>query len=119
MNTLPKIYLALAGLCTVLTPVSVLSAELDPGNRTVPVSLAGMDLTDPKGVEKVYTRVRNAAQSVCKNLHTLELGKRRAKWQRCVDDALARAIADINSPALTAYSATKSGKKPALLAQDR
>ena len=115
MNTRRNLFLALVALGTVLPLSPATSAELDPGVRTSPVSLTGIDLANPAGAETVYRRLNLAAQSVCRPLHTLELGKRRAKWDRCVTDAVARAVADINAPALTAYAKSKGGKKPAMV----
>ena len=115
MNISRNIGLALLAL-GMLAPLSpVLSAELDAGMNTQAVSLVGLDVNNSKHVPIVYTRLRVAAQSVCKNLQTLELGARHAKWQRCVQGALSRAIARINSPALTAYSQNKP--QPALVAR--
>jgi len=116
MNISRTLGVAIVAFGTLLPLSPATSAELNPGMNTRAVTLTGLDLNNPKHVPVVYTRLRVAAQSVCKNLHTLELGLRHAKWERCVQGALSRAIADINSPALTAYSQGKP--KPALVARD-
>jgi UrcA family protein len=87
----------------------------------VPVSYAGIDLTTHRGTVKLYRRIRNAAQSVCKDLYTLELGQRRYKWEACVQGATARAVLDINVPALTSYASARIGdlgKAAAMMAKN-
>ena len=117
MNIPRTLAIALVTAGTLLPLSPALSAELDAGMRTLAVSLAGLDLTSTNGAATAYRRLRIGAKSVCKNLETLELGARRAKWDRCVQDALTRAIADVDAPALTAYSQSKV-TKPTLIARD-
>jgi UrcA family protein len=117
MNISRTLAPALAALATLPALSPALAAELDPGTRTVAVSLAGLDLMSTEDVATAYRRLKIGAQSVCKNLHTLELGLRHTKWERCVQGALTRAIADIKAPALTAYSLSKVTKAPLVARQ--
>ena len=73
------------------------------------VSYAGLDLSTEAGVRVAYRRLRVAAQGVCSHLHTLELGQRRHRWETCVRDATARAVADVGAPGLTAYATARMG----------
>jgi UrcA family protein len=71
------------------------------------VSFAGLDLNTQAGAGVAYSRIRSAARAVCSHLHTLELGQRRQIWDACVNDAIARAVAGIEAPGLTAYAAAR------------
>lgn len=73
------------------------------------VSYAGLNLNTEAGAREAYSRIRSAAKGVCSHLYTLELGQRRHIWETCVNDAIARAVADVRAPALTAYAAAQIG----------
>lgn len=103
-------------LRVLLLALSVLSARAALAGETntalvnqVAVSYAGLDLSSQNGAATLYRRIRVAAQSVCKELYTLTLGQRRHKWDLCVRDAIARAVLNVNAPALTAYTTARIG----------
>lgn len=100
---------AIALTLTAALPAFAQSLDKDPAQLTV--SYAGLDLSSRHGVAKLYTRIRVAAESVCKDLQTLELGTRRNAWKRCVQSAITGAVADVNSPMLTTYASTKLGSE--------
>jgi UrcA family protein len=92
---------------TTALPAFAQSLDEEPARRTV--SYADLDLASSQGIAKLYTRIRLAAHSVCKDLQTLELGTRRSAWKICVHGAITAAVADVNSPMLTTYASTKLG----------
>jgi UrcA family protein len=73
------------------------------------VSYEGLDLSTEAGARVAYRRIHVAAQGVCSHLHTLVLGEQRHAWEVCVRDAMARAVADIGAPGLTAYAKARIG----------
>jgi UrcA family protein len=100
--------LAVLGQATVTASTT---DTLEP--RTRRVSLAGLDLAHPAGVAVAYRRIRLASEAVCQNLSPRDLSQRKL-WQECISQAIARAVADVNAPALTAYSSDKTRDRKAV-----
>jgi UrcA family protein len=79
------------------------------------VKFQDLNLGTSEGIAALYRRIDAASQHVCeaadgdKDLH------RRSIRQTCVKDAKARAVAQVNVPALTAYAEKKLGGHPPLL----
>lgn len=71
------------------------------------VSFSDLDLSRDVGVATLYSRIKSAAREVCDPLDVWTLRLLRQKFD-CREDAIGRAVADVNSPALTAYFLTKS-----------
>jgi UrcA family protein len=65
------------------------------------VNFRTLDLTHNQGVDRLYARIRIAAESVCAPVSSIEQLKSRVGAKRCQADAIARAVADVNVPALT------------------
>ena len=97
--------------CVTLAAITAHASDEAPSQK---VSLAGLDLTQPQGTLQAYRRIRSAAEWVCRDL-SHEGGVRRPLMTQCVEQAVERAVADVNAPALTAYHETKIRKtgKPA------
>ena len=74
----------------------------EPPSRTV--SYTELDLARPAADEKLYRRIKAAAQEVCRGLEGRELAKMRPH-RDCVDSAVGRAVAQVNHPKFTAYYA--------------
>jgi UrcA family protein len=84
------------------------------------VSFKDLNLNSAEGVEVLYKRIRSAAHEVCADPDRYDLSE--FKLRPCIDDAMSRAIAQINSPMLTSLYQAKTGKadkKPTTLAQAR
>ena len=78
------------------------------GTPKIVVNYDELDISNPEGLELLYTRIENAAMTVCgyDRLHK-ELSRQRrpaACFHAAVDDA----ITQVNQPTLTAYHRTKS-----------
>ena len=84
-----------------LAAVSAPTATPDDSPSRI-VKFADLDLTRPQGAAVLYTRIRSAARAVClpQNNWMMEL---RAISDQCREQAIARAVGDVNAPALTAY----------------
>jgi UrcA family protein len=80
------------------------------------VHFADLDLTHNAGVAVLYARIRFAAREVCGPIDE-------RRWQalvarnRCVTQAIARAVTDVNLPTLTSYHLTKTGQTITLAQQ--
>lgn len=69
--------------------------------RKVTVSLERFDLSKQAGADSAYASLRRAARVVCAPFESREL-KAKKLHRQCFEDALANAVADIDSPRLTA-----------------
>jgi UrcA family protein len=104
MHTLRIAFLVLAGLSAAGTQAA------DPAEpQQMEVSYAGLDLTTQAGAEKLYRRIKVAANFVCDGLYTRDLARGRL-WQRCISSAVSNAVADVGAPVLTAYHAEQMRK---------
>jgi len=81
-----------------------------PGFDELParvVRYGDLDLNQKSGVITLYGRIRSAAREVCQPIEEVSIKLLRAKYD-CRHDAVARAVAEVNSPALTDYYADTS-----------
>jgi UrcA family protein len=93
-------------LCAV-APAAFAAAPPDDLRRQV-VSYADLDLTHPAGAQELYHRIRYAARDVCETSN-YRLGPDR----RCIEQAIARAVAEVGAPLLTTrHLAATDGQPP-------
>jgi len=86
----------------IAAPLCAQAAGDEPPSRTV--SYTELDLAKPAADEKLYRRIKAAAQEVCRGLEGRELVK--LKLHRdCVDGAIGDAVVQVNNPKFTAYYA--------------
>ncbi|HET9446748.1 MAG TPA: UrcA family protein [Steroidobacteraceae bacterium] len=83
------------------------------------VSYADLNLNSEPGARTLYGRLRMAATEVCSTFRGNSL-RERTNWSKCFDPALARAVAQINEPRLTAYhlNRTVKAEPPSRVAKD-
>jgi UrcA family protein len=99
--------------CTLLAiltgPVSAVAANVeqndDPPKRVV--KFADLDLTRREGAAVLYSRINAAAREVCQSPDVWAL-KLLVQTYECRHQAIAQAIADVDSPTLTEYYDTKT-----------
>jgi UrcA family protein len=93
---------ALAGLAA--NPPSTFAASVgfaeSPAARVV--SYGDLDLRSNAGAATLYSRIRSAAREVCEPLDEVMIKLLRATYD-CRTDAVARAVAKVDSPVLTNY----------------
>ena len=99
-------FMALAGLAASPANTFAASLSLDPPATRV-VNFRDLDLSQKSGVVTLYSRIRSAAREVCEPLDEVSIKLLRQRFD-CRQDAVARAVADVNSPALTNYYLVKS-----------
>ena len=74
---------------------------------SVRVSVKDLNLTTHAGAAAAYLRIRNAARSVCGPVD-IALPEEKAARDRCVDEAIGRAVAKLGSAKLTEYYLAKT-----------
>jgi len=75
------------------------------------VRYADLDLTRRAGVIELYRRIENAARVVCTSPDPT--APKPAPTDACLTDAVSRAVAEINQPALNRYFAAQKEHEPA------
>lgn len=66
------------------------------------VRYADLDLGRPTGASILFHRLQSAAKIVCSPLESRDPA-RTAMFKRCVSDAMARAVTQVDRPAFSAY----------------
>ncbi|MGA2342873.1 MAG: UrcA family protein [Steroidobacteraceae bacterium] len=74
------------------------------------VHYADLNLVNPRAVDELYRRIASAAHQVCDSRdRSLQA---QARDGICKKQSIARAVAVVNQPALTAFYAQKNGQPP-------
>ncbi len=76
---------------------------VDSNKTTVQVPFTDLNLSNPAGMNTLYTRLSNAARSVCGNQSDLKIAgsvKQLRINKECYDNTLAQALAEINFPSV-------------------
>jgi UrcA family protein len=101
---------ALATAFLAVTSTAVHAADTsgsEPTKKTV--TYGDLNLANPQGVEQLYQRVVGAARQVCDSLDGRSL-QEKEQFSTCVKQSIARAVATVDQPALTALHSTKVGQ---------
>jgi len=99
-NTARATAILLCGAIALCT-LQVTAQAADPGLPSKRVSYADLDISKPAGAKVLYGRIKVAARHVCalngyNDLSTMQ-------WvNQCTDLAIAKAVKDVGSPALSA-----------------
>ena len=93
---------ALAGLAAHSPNTFAASVGFDEPPAARVVGYGDLDLKSNAGAATLYSRIRSAAREVCEPLDDVMIKLLRAKYD-CRADAVARAVAKVDSPALTNY----------------
>jgi UrcA family protein len=94
----------LAVVASPLTAVAVQAGLYEPEKRVV--NFADLDLSQDSGVATLYLRIKSAAWEVC---DPVDNWSSRMLSSDCRHDAVAKAVADVQSPALTSYYRARGG----------
>ncbi len=70
----------------------------DPSSASITVKYADLDIASPSGARVLYERIRAAAQGACNYFWF----KTDADEARCLQNTIAKAVTQVNQPALTA-----------------
>lgn len=116
MYTMKRILISalIAGLVCVgeaaLFATATSAAELP---QSVTVRYADLNLDRPADVARLYHRIRGAAESICGARDLEFISWANPEWQRCVNEAVTRAVAQVDRPALSAYHQRQLSLPPA------
>jgi UrcA family protein len=75
------------------------------------VDFADVDLGSERGIAVLYSRIKTAAEEVCEPIDAREALSAQLA-QRCTGEAIERAVATIDVPALTSYLASRQPQHP-------
>lgn len=95
--TLTLIAAGLGGWLLASTAFAATQADVP----AIHVKFAELDLAKDAGIERLYARLRSAAQQVCGRADNRDLAAQ-AEQQDCMHRALDRAVNDVHSARLTA-----------------
>ncbi len=73
------------------------------------VSFKDLNLSSTEGAAVLYGRIKSAANEVCGNQDRFNLSRAHT-IQICINEAVSRAVAQVNSPVLTSLYQVKTGK---------
>ena len=90
---------AVAGICVTSFAFSAHADEAD-AVPTRTVHYADLNLKTQEGAEKLYQRIRSAADRVCGNMDAHQLSESEA-IKTCVNQAVSASVRKVNSPRLT------------------
>jgi UrcA family protein len=111
INIRAAVLSVLATVCVAAAAPSVragtLFLDVDPPATTV--GYGDLNLANSQGVEILYRRLSVAAQHVCRALDGRSL-EQQARFSTCTRESVARAVAAVDHPALTAFQAIKTGQ---------
>ena len=113
MNTVKLSSLVLTALCFI-SPIT--HAGDVP---TAVVKYRDLDLGSAAGIKTLYRRISAAAYSVCAALEPTDLAlaiSLKPRYEACLSNAVADAVAKVNRPALTDFAMAKGGARAIKLA---
>jgi UrcA family protein len=109
MNAMPRhmklrTVVACSLFATSLSSLAAVSTTVGPEDDSPSriVKFADLDLTHSQGAAVLYARIKSAARAVCLPADNWMM-KLRSIADQCRDQAIARAVTDVNAPALTTY----------------
>jgi UrcA family protein len=97
IKLLPFAAFAFSGLASATAP-----ARIEGNSPSIVVKYDENTLASVKGAKTLHLRLRAAAETVCSELESRELGLRE-QYAKCVRDAMARSVADVDNVNLTSY----------------
>ena len=105
-----KIHMLLLSLLAVCgSSLALADAATAVNVKTETVRYDDIRLISAVGAAVLYGRLHTAAERACGGpLDTVPL-QQRTRYKGCVDDAVTKAVADVNSPMLTWYLESKRG----------
>jgi UrcA family protein len=100
MTTAIRRSLAVAGAFAALTVATAsFAAAPDVASHSVSVRYDDLNLSSPAGVNALYRRISVAARQVCPDIYSRDLNVA-AAGKRCLADAVAKAVSEVNNPQL-------------------
>jgi UrcA family protein len=85
------------------------AAQADEAVPHKVVSFKDLNLSSTEGAAVLYGRIKSAANEVCGKQDGIQLSQLHAT-QTCINEAVSRAVAQIDRPMLTSFYRAKTGK---------
>jgi UrcA family protein len=85
------------------------AAQADEAMPHKVVSFKDLNLSSTEGAAVLYERIKSASNEVCGKRDRFDLWRSRT-LQICINDAMSRAVAQVNRPMLTSLYNAKTGK---------
>ncbi len=96
-------------LTSLISSISAVCSAADFTDvRTTTVKYGDLDVATSQGAASLYNRIRFASEAVCSPSDRNDLASM-SRSQKCVQQAIAGAVAKVNQPALSALYAAKYG----------
>ncbi len=116
--TFQRMSVTVAFSALVLSFAAVCSAADSTDEPQATVKYADLNLSSPQGAASLYSRIRAAADTVCRAQDGHDLTSM-TLFDRCVHKAIADAVTKVDRPALYAvYNAKSKASKPIILASE-
>jgi UrcA family protein len=111
VNVRVPVLAVLATICLAVASTTVRAADMSSDSEPVKktVTYGDLNLADSQGIEHLYRRIVGAAQQVCSPLNGRSLEEKQ-EFSICTTQSIARAVAAVDQPALTALQASKTGQ---------
>jgi len=105
-----KIHMLLLSILAVCGSPLAMATDPIVTVKTETVRYGDIRLISAVGAAVLYGRLQSAAERACGGpLETVPIAQRQ-RFKVCVDDAVAKAVTDVNNPMLTWYQDSKRGK---------
>lgn len=99
--------IAMAALSAGLTANFASATTVDDEARQAVVRYSDLDLGRPEDARRLYGRILSAAREVCENFRSPDL-QRAQIHRRCMEEAVANAVAKVQSAQVTAIASADS-----------
>jgi len=103
----------IAAVAAAVLTGAVAHAAPDSDTVSMKVSVAGLDLSNPRDAQVAYSRIKAASTSACDYVNEDTALANVAQYNQCREDFTAKAVAQIGSPTLTQVA---TGASPIRLA---
>ncbi|MEM7639126.1 MAG: UrcA family protein [Pseudomonadota bacterium] len=100
--TLQKSLTTMIGSVAALAMLPAMAGSISNANaKSLEVSIAGYDLSDPAHAQIVYYKIQKAAKRVCRHTLARETLRERMDQRQCQETAIQDAVTQLNAPELT------------------
>lgn len=100
--TLPKPLTILIGSAFALAALPAMADSASNYDiKSVEISTSEYDLTETDDAQRLYSKIKRAAKRACNRTGVRQSLRELAEERTCRDDAIERAVAQLNEPVLT------------------
>ena len=108
--TLPKTLTTLIGSAFALAAFpAIAGASPHYDVKSVEISVSGYDLAKSGDAQILYKKIKMAAKRACRSSQSPKTLRERAITRDCEDEAIARAVSQLDEPVLTIVMSAENG----------